>query len=663
VTEMSLPTQSGLRRHKGTFTGLLAGVAVLVSLALPATAAFATEGDVAADPSATSSTDAPTQAVAPAPADVAPVAEVVAPVPAADPVPASEPAPESDPAPISEPAPQVAEVVAPAPLARTMVTPLTETTYVAWRLAEGSSPTMTGAFAGGGQPYVGENTDLAALLASLPQCGADYQVDEYPKWVVAELKADGALGAGEDAAVVLWWKFVDNNACVTPVTVVAPHFTPGTCTEGGYVQADDTPDYGWDVTGPAEATVYTAVPNEGVPLTGQITWTYNIAQLTGEQCTPPPTPVVCEEIVQGGTVTNLDLHGWTVSNGTWTEDGLRLNSDNWVDATVSKSTSFNLSAARSLALDMNVSGAGNYGLGIVLHTSAGDLHWEDVYTDEFWSYEAVLPPTGGGQGGPYSGSLDDALATIGDLTVTSVTVVFSSATPNSAILNSATFNCFMVPFEYVPPTSVTPVLPVWIDECGPDNGHWSYTDTSEYGYTEKVNSDGSVTVTVSPKGWVAFPKGMITSWTEKDSNAQCPVVVTPVTPTVTPQVAVCTADYQVVTTSGTATIPVTTGGRYLLDGKVVSGVINLAPGTYTFAFEVVSTEYNRSDTVVDLTVVIKAATSPTCVKPPVPPAPPALASTGSNSATVSVVGGLLMLVGGFLVFVASSRRRRNELAG
>lgn len=171
-----------------------------------------------------------------------------------------------------------------------------------------------------------------------------------------------------------------------------------------------------------------------------------------------------------------------------------------------------------------------------------------------------------------------------------------------------------------PPTSVTPAPPEWIDECGPDNGYWDYTDTAEYAYTETVNPDGPVTLTVAPKAGVVFPEGTITSWTEEDSNIPCPDerdVITPVTPAVTSQVMVCDAtNYTVVTTSGTATIPVTAGGRYLLDGKVVSGTINLAPGTHAFTFELVSNEYKLSDTVVNLTVVIKAAVAPACVKPP-----------------------------------------------
>ncbi|PJJ56746.1 LPXTG-motif cell wall-anchored protein [Mumia flava] len=74
---------------------------------------------------------------------------------------------------------------------------------------------------------------------------------------------------------------------------------------------------------------------------------------------------------------------------------------------------------------------------------------------------------------------------------------------------------------------VTPPAPEWIDDCGPGNGYWEFTDTDEYEYTVTENEDGSVTVTVSPKGDYQFPEGTVTEWTETDSEEECILEVPP----------------------------------------------------------------------------------------------------------------------------------------
>ncbi|WP_370618169.1 hypothetical protein [Mumia sp. Pv 4-285] len=73
----------------------------------------------------------------------------------------------------------------------------------------------------------------------------------------------------------------------------------------------------------------------------------------------------------------------------------------------------------------------------------------------------------------------------------------------------------------------SPPAPTWVDECGPGNGTWEYTDTEAYTYTETVNEDGSITVTATPNEGYEFPEGTVTEWTETDSNEACVIDAPP----------------------------------------------------------------------------------------------------------------------------------------
>lgn len=235
-------------------------------------------------------------------------------------------------------------------------------------------------------------------------------------------------------------------------------------------------------------------------------------------------PEVCEVAEDGGTVTNLNPLGWTIIGGDWTEDGLSLSSDNWNDATVTKATSFNLSQVKNLALSIDTSGVtGQYGVGINLHTAQGDLRWEDIYTDEFWSNSPILPPAGSGQGGSYSGSLNDALVTLGgDIEVTEVTIIFSSAEANSALLHSASFNCQTVSFEWerpsAPPTP-KPTFTEWVD------GTWECNDTTVT--QTRIRTDFAAP-TWDGDQWVEDTTGTTTTETRvrdltEDEQFDCPI--------------------------------------------------------------------------------------------------------------------------------------------
>ncbi|KAA1422696.1 LPXTG cell wall anchor domain-containing protein [Mumia zhuanghuii] len=75
--------------------------------------------------------------------------------------------------------------------------------------------------------------------------------------------------------------------------------------------------------------------------------------------------------------------------------------------------------------------------------------------------------------------------------------------------------------------SATPPEPAWVDDCGPGNGHWEFTDTEAYSYTETVNEDGSITIKATPNEGYEFPEGTVTEWTETDSNEPCVVEAPP----------------------------------------------------------------------------------------------------------------------------------------
>ncbi len=106
-----------------------------------------------------------------------------------------------------------------------------------------------------------------------------------------------------------------------------------------------------------------------------------------------------------------------------------------------------------------------------------------------------------------------------------------------------------------PLTSVTPPAPVWVDECGPNNGYWSYTDTDQYSYNALPTGE----ITVSPKPGYVFPEGTTTWLQETDSNELCPLG--PANP-----VAVIDAD------CGTATVALTNPGENILTASYVVNV-------------------------------------------------------------------------------------------
>ena len=176
----------------------------------------------------------------------------------------------------------------------------------------------------------------------------------------------------------------------------------------------------------------------------------------------------------------------------------------------------------------------------------------------------------------------------------------------------------IIVWDETPPLEIVPVKPTWVDECGPDNGHWIFEDTDQYAYTEKANKNGSVTITVAPKLGYFFAEGTKAHWTKNDSGEVCattpPVTTPPSTSTPTPS----------------ATIP--------------------AP-TETFTPMPTPTSTTTTPAVVPTT----SSVPPTVAPRPVPSAPE-LAYTGSNAALYGGFAGLLLILGSGLVLVARKNR-------
>lgn len=185
----------------------------------------------------------------------------------------------------------------------------------------------------------------------------------------------------------------------------------------------------------------------GAPLNGYtvavdgVTATMTVS-FTSDPClspTPCPTPT------NGGAITQNSANWELVGDAEFVDGAVSISSANWVDGGVSYSGSYSLKDVQNLAWSLNTTDVtGAYGVGILLTLSTGEtIHYEPgTYTDDFWSNQAVLPANGGGQGGPYSGSLQDALNTIGNATITKTTFVFTSANVNeNVMLTQLSFSC------------------------------------------------------------------------------------------------------------------------------------------------------------------------------------------------------------------------------
>lgn len=181
--------------------------------------------------------------------------------------------------------------------------------------------------------------------------------------------------------------------------------------------------------------------NGYVVATDGLTATFSVT-FTDEPCV---VPNVCENPTDGGAITQ-NTAGWIlVGDAEFVDGAVSINSNNWTDGGISFTGTYSLADVQNLSWSLDTSSVtGAYGVGILLETADGDvIHYEPVpYTDDFWSNSPVLPANGGGQGGPYSGSLQDALDTIGNVSIVKTTFVFTSNDLNEGVLlTGLSFNC------------------------------------------------------------------------------------------------------------------------------------------------------------------------------------------------------------------------------
>lgn len=190
----------------------------------------------------------------------------------------------------------------------------------------------------------------------------------------------------------------------------------------------------------------------------------NSWNFTQQPACPKIVPKTCAAPTVLATSTNLDQKGWVLKEGTakYVAGGVELTSTAWDGGKVTLATNFPLSEAANMAIDYT-QGAGSGSVAILFNTAVGQIHWEPSYTDALWMDEAgVLPrnnPAPGnnnGQGGPYSGSLNDLSS---DPIVTSVTVGVWGGESDVVTVHSVSFNCTTQPFDFEKAVVVTDPTP------------------------------------------------------------------------------------------------------------------------------------------------------------------------------------------------------------
>jgi hypothetical protein len=165
------------------------------------------------------------------------------------------------------------------------------------------------------------------------------------------------------------------------------------------------------------------------------------------------TPVVCEAPRNGGIITKNTADWTTSANAEFVNGAVKMTSSDWNDSLVTYTHSYPVSQAPTLAWTVTGESAvtGAHGIGIILKTSTGAyIHYEpSPYTDAFWTNTpGLLPANAGGQGGPYSGSLQDLLDTAGsDVTIVETSVIFTSQDQNEILLTGLSFNCTRYTFN------------------------------------------------------------------------------------------------------------------------------------------------------------------------------------------------------------------------
>lgn len=192
------------------------------------------------------------------------------------------------------------------------------------------------------------------------------------------------------------------------------------------------------------------------------------------------TPTVCEDPADGGVIDETSANWELLGDAEFVNGAVSINSSGWKDGGIIYSGSYSLADVQNLGWTVDTSGVtGAYGIGILLETATGEvIHYEpSPYTDDFWSDNAVLPMNGGGQGGPFSGSLQDLLNTIGNVEIVKTTFVFTSQDTNEGVLlTSLSFNCATYAFDKAPRVPTECTAPTYEDSFIQT---WTY-DGQEY---------------------------------------------------------------------------------------------------------------------------------------------------------------------------------------
>ena len=236
---------------------------------------------------------------------------------------------------------------------------------------------------------------------------------------------------------------------VVEVTPVAPTFTPPTCEASGTLVADDTDLYLWIRTGPDSAIMLQAVAiTAGANLIGQSSFgPYDLRQLTGEECAPPPTPVVCESF-EANSSTNLDHNGWTLPEGAqYVEGGIELTvPGDWGTVAISRPFVGPL-ADIGTGVDISATPIQYVGIHVTLSNGAVITYEEEgSYAGKWWSESnlGVAP----GMGYATFDTLENIVAANPGLTTTLLRVLYTSPTASSTVITLVKTGCTAFTFDY-----------------------------------------------------------------------------------------------------------------------------------------------------------------------------------------------------------------------
>ncbi len=266
-----------------------------------------------------------------------------------------------------------------------------------------------------------------------------------------------------------------NTPCVhpqTPVNPTAPTFNDvcGTVNDT-VILPQSTSEITYSKNGNVvTATLVNPTTNDfGPSLNGYVvaqdglTATYTVTyQFTNAPCL---TPSVCAAPSNGGVITQ-NTEGWTSKDVKFVNNGVVLSSNNWSSSYLYNTDSFKISDALQLGWTTEGTVSGANGVAIIFKTQSGAfVHYEPApYSNDFWTNTpGILPVSGVGQGGAYSGSLQDILDTAGDITVVSTYFYFNSSTANTIVLKSLSFNCMTYTFDEEEKVVVCPMNTEWSD--------------------------------------------------------------------------------------------------------------------------------------------------------------------------------------------------------